>query len=57
VVPLGAGTLQNTLDDEEVASLSTGCPCSQMSPTPPCSNDTVPVGARLEPAERFATTA
>lgn len=57
VGPLEAGTSQDTLDVEGDASVSTGCPCEQASATPPCSKETVPVGARLEPAERSATTA
>jgi hypothetical protein len=57
VLALEAGTSQDTLDVEGVASVSTGCPCEQTSATPPCSKDTVPVGAKLEPREAFATTA
>ena len=57
VLPLGSGTSQDTLDVEDDASVRIGCPCKQASATPPCSKDTVPVGARLEPAELFATTA
>ena len=57
MVPLGVGTSQDTLDVDDDASVRTGCPCKQASATPPCSTDTVPVGARLEPGELFATTA
>jgi hypothetical protein len=57
VLALEAGTSQDTLDVEGVASVSTGCPWEQASATPSCSKDTAPVGARLEPVEVFATTA
>jgi hypothetical protein len=57
VVPLGAGTSQDTLDVEGDTSVRIDCPCEQASVIPPCAKDTVPVGAKLEPAEVFATTA
>ena len=57
VAPLGVGTSQNALDVEDETSVRNDCPFEQASTTPPCSKETVPVGARLEPAELSATTA
>ena len=57
VVTLGAGTSQDTRDVDGDNSVRNGCPCKQTSATPPCSNATVPVGARLEPTELFITVA
>ena len=56
-LPLEAGTSQEALDVVGDASVRTGSPCAQASVTPPRSKDTVPVGARLEPAALLATMA